>query len=132
MSRSDAFAVDFCKARQAAGAGLCRCVAVLFLLALTSSTAWARHDPMHPQGGEQLQIASAQDTTLKLSTILLSPQRRIAVVNGHPVHVGELVGGYRVDAINDNEVFLSGRGKQQRLQLMTANVTKSVRAGIAE
>ncbi|MCD6526331.1 MAG: hypothetical protein J7K75_05010 [Desulfuromonas sp.] len=87
---------------------------------------------MHPQGGEQLQIASAQDTTLKLSTILLSPQRRIAVVNGHPVHVGELVGGYRVDAINDNEVFLSGRGKQQRLQLMTANVTKSVRAGIAE
>lgn len=117
-------------ARKRCGLGLVSIV----LMVLTTSSLWAWHDPMQPQGGNQPVSASVVtiENKLKLSTILVSPQRRVAVVNGQPLQVGGQIAGYRVDAINENDVVLSGGGKQQRLQLATVNLSKTVRSGITE
>lgn len=57
---------------------------------------------------------------LVLQTVLVSPDRRNAVVNGRLVRVGDSVLGMRVVEIRESAVVLEGNGEQRTLLLFPA------------
>lgn len=52
-----------------------------------------------------------------LQSILSSPQRRIAVINGTRVREGDRIGSARVVRILDSQVLLNAKGRTLTLQL---------------
>ncbi|MHB8455918.1 MAG: hypothetical protein ACYDDO_14765 [Acidiferrobacterales bacterium] len=73
-------------------------------------------DPTRPYGsaGEW----SRGHAGLVLQSTLVSPRRRLAVINGREFTVGEHVGGAEITAIRPYEVVLSRAGKQSSLRLL--------------
>jgi len=61
--------------------------------------------------------AAEEDTGWKLSSILISSQRSIAIINGQSVKVGDTLAGARVQSINETIVKLRYRGEIIRLEL---------------
>lgn len=55
---------------------------------------------------------SAVPKSWQLGSILIAPQRRVAVINGRPVSVGDRVNGAKVVAIESNQVRLQ-RGSRE-------------------
>ncbi len=62
-------------------------------------------------------IPLLSDPEMKLQAITWSknPQKRIAVINNQILRQGEMVMGYRLDAINQDDVVLSDGGKKWQL-----------------
>ena len=52
-----------------------------------------------------------------LQSILISPTRRVAVISGKTLHVGESFDDAKVVSISDNEVVLKSGGGKQVLRL---------------
>ena len=53
----------------------------------------------------------------RIESILIAPDRRVAVINGQQVTIGSRVGTAAVVAISETEVVLRGAGGEQRLKL---------------
>ena len=57
------------------------------------------------------------DPEMKLQAITWSkdPQKRIAVINNRIMRQGDVVSGYRIDTINQDDVVLSDAGEKWKL-----------------
>ena len=81
-------------------------------------------DPMRPPGKSALKISKQQTKNWKLTAILVSPERRMAVINNKLISVGEKVAGARVKVINSNSVELEVDGKRLTLRPVSTRVRK--------
>jgi hypothetical protein len=66
---------------------------------------------------EEVEIPVLKDPEMKLQAITWSkdPRKRIAVINNSILRQGEAVSGYRIDAINQDDVVLNDRGKKWKI-----------------
>lgn len=73
-------------------------------------------DPTEPSEGssvkKEINPGDNIETTLDLESILLSGDRKIAVINNKIVKVNDVIGAYRVKEINITSVKLVPEGKQ--------------------
>lgn len=95
---------------------------IIMMLALTGFGAealaqddWAAlPDPTRPIGAARAAPAGG----LALQSTLVSPSRRIAVINGRTVGVGERIGDAVVADIRPYEVVLDRNGRETRLRML--------------
>jgi len=85
-------------------------------LSLTAS-AQQLQDPTRPSGVNDQGTAMSADGGPVLQSILISAGRRIAVISGQAVKLGEQFGGARVVKIAENEVVLRNGNEFQTLKL---------------
>lgn len=81
-------------------------------------------DPTRPPGvgGESAPAEAVAPT--RLQSVLISPHRSVAVIDGRAVSVGERVGGAKVVAISAAEVTLETGASRQTLRLLPAGVDR--------
>lgn len=107
-----------------------RKVQVFFIAAacLCAAFAVADNDPTRPLHYNS--SAATANSGLRLSSILISDNRRIAVINGQLVSEGDTVAGATLIRILDNRVHVTINGKNRELKLHTTTVKRAVkRAG---
>lgn len=98
--------------------------AAALLLACAASSAGqaaraqALSDPMRPPqiSAAELPLASAQGPASRLQSVLISPARRLAVIDGRVVALGGQVGGATVVAISETEVVLKKGDERETLK----------------
>ena len=88
--------------------------AAISLLLLLGSHSWGLQDPTQPAS---FTPAASSDITLTLESVLLGPQRKVAVINGKIVAEGDSVAGAKVITIGKNSVRLRHRGQTVELVL---------------
>jgi len=90
--------------------------AVAVLLASVPVQAQSLNDPMRPP-----QVSSERQThaaaSSRLQSVLISPARSIAVIDGRAVKLGEQIGDARLVAISPSEVTLERGRERQTLRL---------------
>src|SRR6056297_788463 len=87
----------------------------LFLLAFDVAAA----DPTRPPSAAEIEawlrgetVAQAEaEVVYQLQSVLLSDQRRIAVINGQHLTIGDAIDGARVDTIEAGRVVLEYNGE---------------------
>jgi MSHA biogenesis protein MshK len=62
-----------------------------------------------------------------LASTLIAPDRRVAVINGKVVQVGQKIDGAELVAIEAGSVLLSRGGRKIELKLMAGNVKEAVK-----
>jgi len=101
-----------------------RMFAIAWLVGVTAVQAQTLRDPTRPPGGGAGKSVSggavAQKEDLELQSILISPERRAAIISGRVVRLGESVQGYRVVAIGEGEAVLRMDGQSRTLRLFPA------------
>lgn len=102
------------------------------LMVLLSCLFWSGHsvalnDPTRPPSFEGPAKTAAKEVKLPLtvSMILLAKDRRVAVLNGQSLQVGQSVDGYRVLRIERSKVVVSHEGKVKEVFLGTAEQSKT-------
>ena len=65
---------------------------------------------------------SRSNTAWSLQSILSSPQRRIAIINGTRVREGDRIGNARVMRIHDSRVLLNTGDRTLTLQLLPKSI----------
>lgn len=70
--------------------------------------------------------AAAPAVRLELTSILVAPERRVAVINGRPLQVGERIGDYRVMDIQFAEVLVKNADRLIPLTIKSGVVKKPV------
>lgn len=101
-------------------------VSSLLLLCLQSAYA-ELHDPTRPAKYVDNPLAGSIDTsTLELGLTLVSPDRKVVVINGLSLQVGDAVGSERVVAIESNCVRLVGPSGNITLFLLDKPVKQAV------
>jgi len=109
----------------------------LLLLALCGTNALAQSEPLAdptrpPTVGVESSVAMATKPGPRLQSVLISPSRRVAVINGSAVGVGGKVGDATVASISEGAVVLvHANRRRETLQLITA-VDKKERRTAAE
>lgn len=103
----------------------CKCQALMSVLAtVVASTAVAAEplrDPTRPWSPPSAARAiAAPDAPLRLNAVIVSGERRIAVINDRVLRVGERIGEARVLEIDDDAVWIDIGGRHQRLALSGA------------
>ncbi len=84
-------------------------------------------DPTLPPNGVYSSAKEADKPIIwHLNSVLISPQRKIAIINGQSVQIGDTVAGARIQSINETMVKLKHRGEIIRLELFPVTV-KTVR-----
>jgi hypothetical protein len=90
------------------------------------------HDPTQPfraaAGGEAAEPASGPQPRFKVTAVLVSPTRRVAIVNGHALQEGQWIGGAEVVKIDARSVQLREGNREFVLQLGDVRVS-APRAG---
>ena len=76
-------------------------------------------DPTKPLGLPKVQPKAAAEISYRLSYVLRSENRNLAIVNGKKVAVGDTVSGAKVLAISSDSVTLSVKGKKRVLAMKT-------------
>lgn len=85
------------------------------------------NDPTLPPDTASVYTEKNNETKVwKLSSILASPQRNVAIINGQSVQVGDALAGATVRNIKETVVTLDYRGKLIQLQLYPVAI-KTVR-----
>ena len=102
------------------------CVTMLMPL---SASAW--YDPMRPQGSG-VTTDNQAEKPVTLSSIVMAGQRRVAVLDGKVVTVGDLINGYLVENISAQHVDLKKGDQHYRLQLAAAQQASSIKRKITE
>ena len=74
-------------------------------------------DPMRPAYKEASATRSVSTQRFSVSAIFVSQSRRVAVLNGRTVTIGDRVDGATVTAIDDQEVSLLYRGQRVSAEL---------------
>lgn len=99
-------------------------LAIACLAGTTGVQAQALRDPTRPPGIAAAKHpsvgAEAPKGDLRLQSILVSPERRAAIISGRVVQLGESVQGYRVVAISESEAVLRMGGQSRTLRLYPA------------
>lgn len=93
-------------------------------LTLLSSTAFALHDPTRPTD-PVLYFGQGNDTGSSgwsLQSILSSPHRRIAIINGTRVREGERIGSAKVVSIQASHVLLNTGERTLTLRLLPESI----------
>jgi hypothetical protein len=99
---------------------------LLLLLCLQSAYA-ELHDPTRPAKYVDNQTAGSIDTsTLELGLTLVSPDRKVVVINGLSLQMGDAIGGEHIVAIESNCVRLIGPGGNITLFLVDKPVKRAV------
>lgn len=93
------------------------CAAAVVATATTAAAGWDLPDPTRPS-----YIAGGDGLTLQ--SIIVSPGRRLAVIDGRAVKIGDRVGGAVVIDIRPYEVRLRRGGKEIALPLLSPLATK--------
>ena len=74
-------------------------------------------DPTRPDADTEIRhTLQAQPSDLKLESILVSPNRRVVVINGQRLAEGESADGIEVHKITSDTVAIYARGKQHLLK----------------
>lgn len=98
-----------------------------------AALAQALGDPMRPPGtpGPSPAQASKDSATgaTRLQSVLISPGRRIAVIDGRVVQVGERVGDARLVEISESHVVLQSPAGRETLRLNPVVDKKAARKG---
>lgn len=87
------------------------------LLAAGASAAPFADPTRPPVAGEETGSGSSARSGLRLESVLLSPQRKLAVISGQEVRIGERFGDGRVVRISPTEVAIQRDGEIEVLQL---------------
>lgn len=88
-------------------------------------------DPTRPENLVQARQAarSVDITRLVLESTLVSPERRLAVVNGKTLAVGDNIDDVKITAITPFEVTAYRNGQQLRMRLLPRNAVSEKRQG---
>jgi len=101
-------------------------VLLLLTMLIAGTDAAALNDPTRPPGrsssSQSAKIATAPTTRLELTSILVAPERRVAVINGQPLQIGERIGDSRVMAIQFDEVLVKNANRMISLTLKSGGV----------
>ena len=88
-------------------------------------------DPLRPEirygnGGKAraARASAATEPNWRLSAVLISSERRVAVLNGRRLQVGERIGGYRVAAIETDRVVLEKSGRHKIVRRSATGLKK--------
>ena len=107
-------------------------MATIYLMATQAMNAGAQTlpDPTRPPAALQKDERDTEITPAapQLQSILISPKRRVATINGQIVHVGDKVGEAQVVKITENEVVLRN-GKETRTLKLLPQVQKKSEQG---
>lgn len=100
-------------------------LAGVLVLLLNTAMAVSLEDPTRPPGAT---VIRAGKTVTKpswvLSSTLISPERRSAIINGKQVTLGDRVNGARVVEIEPAAVKLRNRGGEFSIRLVRNSVVK--------
>ena len=80
-------------------------------------------DPTRPPTGVSTKSAGAQSgarSGMVLQTVLISEQRRAAVISGRVLSVGDTISGFRLAEIREGEVVMRGSRGKRTLRLYPA------------
>ena len=89
-----------------------------YVVAFAAATAGAQaaegpvRDPMQPYRYVGSPAGGAAAPRFELTAVLISPTRRVAIVNGKPYERGETVGGAEIVRIESNAVHLREHGSE--------------------
>jgi MSHA biogenesis protein MshK len=83
-------------------------------------------DPTMPIGVQSVSHSNSVAARLQLNSILISNQRRIAVINGQSLRQGEEIkgSGFRVLSIKTNSVTVQSNNSTRELSLIDSKVKK--------
>lgn len=70
-------------------------------------------------------------STLVLQSVLISPGRKVAVISGETVQVGDRLGDARVTKITEGEVVLVRDGQAQTLKLFPGIEKRQAKSGVS-
>ncbi len=86
---------------------------------LLGAPAWSVNDPMRPPffDGASSKGPKPIVRPLRLSMVLFGRDRKVAVLNGHTVKVGDSVMGYRVLRIERDHIVVSKKGQIKEVSL---------------
>ncbi|MFC7513965.1 MSHA biogenesis protein MshK [Herbaspirillum sp. GCM10030257] len=97
-------------------------MATIYLMATQAMNAAAQAlpDPTRPPAALQKDERETEKVPAapELQSILISPKRRVATINGQIVHVGDKVGEAQVVKITENEVVLRNGKESRTLKLL--------------
>lgn len=89
----------------------------LLLFLITAAYAEGLPDPIRPPTALGMQSDAAATSGPVLQSVLISPDRRLAVISGQTLRVGDKFGDARVTRISEGTVDLSSNGSVQTLKL---------------
>ena len=100
----------------------------LLFAASTSQAALAQalNDPTRPPSASSLQ-ATGEASPSRLQSVLISPARKIAVIDGRAVRLGERVGDATLIAIAPSQVTLQRGARYETLRMHPAVQKKAVK-----
>jgi len=105
---------------------VCHLILGLALFSLTFvSAAQKLRDPTRPPGGvsaaSKSRVAeSSLRSGMVLQTVLISANRKAAVISGRLMSVGDTISGFRLTKIREGEVEMKGRSGTRTLRLFAA------------
>lgn len=85
-------------------------------------------DPMRPPSARVYKRSQQTVEHYYLSSILISPDHRSAIINGRRVGVGDRIGSARVKQIQGNQVTISVAGSTRVLTLLPLSIKKPAEA----
>ncbi len=102
-----------------------RLVTSVALTVLASPAAFALEDPTRPPISAPVTVVKTTQKLPRLASVLLSSERRVAVLDGRPVSEGDSHAGYEIVRIaREGVTVLSPQGKRLQLSLASNRVTK--------
>lgn len=115
-------------------AALCALAALLAgSSASQAALAQALGDPMRPPATPGPASAEAAADSAKaaarLQSVLISPRRRVAVIDGRVVRLGERIGDAKLVAISESHVVLQGPAGREILRLNPVVEKKAAKKG---
>lgn len=108
--------------------GLSGVVAVVATAVASTAIAETLSDPMQPPNASSFKRSGKTVQSYNLSSILISPDHRSAIINGKNVTVGDRIGNARVTHIQGNEVTITVAGKTRTLTLLPLSIKKPAEA----
>ena len=87
-------------------------------------------DPTRPAslpGGNVSIGMAAQPMKWKLTSTLIGPQRRVAVINDQVVQIGQKIDGAELVAVDADSVMIRYSGKKIQLKLIAGTVKQAVK-----
>jgi MSHA biogenesis protein MshK len=91
-----------------------------------AARAQALNDPMRPPLAAASGAAESAPGASRLQSVLISPTRRLALIDGRLVPLGGKVGDATVVAITESGVVLKKNGESEKLQLLSGVEIKPV------
>ena len=95
----------------------------VMMCSLLTPQAWADKDPTRPAYYNP--ASAGKKTQYKLQSIIVGPQRKVAIINGKPLVEGERFGLGKIERIEKNQVSVRSGRSIIRLTLASQLVKRS-------